>query len=153
VIHDQKVNLDLVRREIFNLKPLFDSFHQKIAAVYLFGSLATETATSLSDVDIAVLFDRRVEPEEFRRLEGELFFELSKRLHTDEIDLVILNVAPLSIRYGVLQGRQLIYYSDQHQVIDFENETILVYLDFKPYREELNREFLNGLNNDFFRGE
>jgi predicted nucleotidyltransferase len=146
MIHDKKVNLELVRREIFNLKPFFDNYHYKIAAVYLFGSLAAGTVTPLSDVDIAVLFDRNIERKDFKQLEGKLFLELSKRLQTDEIDLVILNTAPLSIRYGVLRERQLIYYSDKLQVIDFENETILAYLDFKPYREELNREFLNGLS-------
>ena len=38
-----------------------------------------------------------------------------------------------------------IYYSDKAKVVDFETETVLKYLDFKPYRDQLHREFLKAL--------
>ncbi|HEX3046826.1 MAG TPA: nucleotidyltransferase domain-containing protein [Bacillota bacterium] len=145
IIHDQKVNLTWVRQEIDNLKPLFEGYGKQIIAVYLFGSLAAGTETPLSDVDIAVLFDRDVDQRTIKYLEGDLFLKLSKQLRTDEIDLVVLNTAPPSIRYGVLRERRLLYYTDKSQVVDFEDQTILGYLDFKPYREEFDREFINGL--------
>jgi predicted nucleotidyltransferase len=145
MIHDQKVNLTWVRQEIDNLRPLFDGYDKQITAVYLFGSLAAGTKTPLSDVDIAVLFDRSLDQAMTKRLEGELFLKLSKQLRTDEIDLVVLNTAPPSIRYDVLRERRLLYYTNKSQVADFEAQTILTYLDFKPYREEFDREFINSL--------
>ena len=147
MIHDRKVDFELVGRELPGLKDLFAGYNEDIVAAYLFGSLASGTVTPLSDIDIAVLFRKDLTPDIMESLENDLYFKLSKRFHTDEIDLIILNTAPLSIRYGVLRQKQLLFYQEKLKVVDFETETISDYLDFKPYREEMDREFLLGLAN------
>lgn len=146
MIRNQKVNFEIVRQEIGNLKPLFDTYQGQIVAVYLFGSLVSEKVNPLSDIDIAVLFDATLERQIIQQLETRLYFELAKLFQTDEIDLVVLNDAPLSIQFGVLRDKLLLYYSNKLKVVDFENQTTLEFLDFQPYREEFNQEFLNGLN-------
>jgi predicted nucleotidyltransferase len=66
---------------------------------YLFGSYAKEKQTHLSDIDVAVYmkddtqaFDKKL----------EILSDLTKNLATDDIDLVILNKAPISLLTKIL---------------------------------------------------
>ena len=62
-----------------------------IGFAYLFGSLAENRATHLSDVDIAVyLTEGKLEDKRF-----EILGDLIDIFKTDRLDLVILNTAPL----------------------------------------------------------
>lgn len=145
MIYDKKVDLQHTKAELKSLPDVFASYGNQVVAAYLFGSLAAGTETPLSDVDIAFLFEQNLNPDMMQKLESQLYFQLTSKFRTEEIDLVNLNQAPLSICYGVLKNSQRIYYSDKAKTVDFENETVLKYLDFKPYREEMQREFLAGL--------
>jgi uncharacterized protein len=67
-----------------------------VISAYLFGSHATGHAHRESDVDVAVLLDRRVFPSVRYRFEARiaLIGELAAALRTDGVDLVVLNEAP-----------------------------------------------------------
>jgi len=69
---------------------------------YLFGSMALGTFKPLSDIDIAVYLKKRKLSE--KRL--EIIGDLADIFKTDEIDLVVLNTAPLSLQMRVM------WYSD-----------------------------------------
>ncbi len=71
----------------------------------LFGGLAKGDAKPLSDVDIAVYLDEHVD-----RIQAKLDIleDLIDILNTDEIDLIILNQASLSLNMNVLRNNRLL---------------------------------------------
>ncbi len=70
----------------------------KVTAAYLFGSRASGRPTPLSDVDVGILMDGDLADMESFRIEMNLLGELQKIFKTDNIDLVVLNKAPLPIQ-------------------------------------------------------
>lgn len=142
LIKFRKIDFNKVTNNFLKLKDIFSFYGDKIIVAYLFGSYHTREITPLSDVDIAVLFDFSLTKEEIEKLERDIFLKVTDVLKTDEIDFVILNNSPLSIKYGVIKNKEIIYYSNKLKVVDFESSVITKYLDFKPIRTEINKEFL-----------
>ena len=70
-----------------------------IIFAYLFGSYAKEKQTHLSDIDIAV-YIREKKGISDKKL--KILMDLSRLLKTDDIDLVILNKAPISLLTKIL---------------------------------------------------
>lgn len=69
------------------LAPLF--INDGLNLIILFGSVASGTIQARSDVDIAFLYDRRVDI-------LELTNRVSRLLKTDRVDVVDLRLAPVS---------------------------------------------------------
>jgi uncharacterized protein len=112
-----------------------------VAFAYLFGSFASGNARPLSDVDIAVYLDGSNISE--KRL--ELLGHLANILKTDEIDLVILNSAPLTLKMKILQSRCVVSDNQPFRRHLYESITIRGYLDFSILEMRLlERRFLNG---------
>ncbi len=104
-----------------------------VLAAYLFGSVAEGRSTPLSDVDIAVLLDaEKVQDTFLRRLQlmGEL-----ERFATRPVDVVVLNDAPLLLRYQVLRHGRLLYDRDPRARVEFEVRVGELYDDLQPSRE------------------
>ena len=81
-----------------------------VVVAYLFGSEARGRAHRESDVDVAVLLDRRLlsSTRERHNYRIELTSELIALLHRNEIDVVVLNDAPpLLARRIVTEGRRV----------------------------------------------
>lgn len=72
---------------------------------YLFGGLAKGDSKPLSDVDIAVYLDENVDPIQAKL---DILEDLIDILYTDEIDLIILNQASLSLNMNVLRNNRLL---------------------------------------------
>ncbi len=103
-----------------------------VIAVILFGSLARGNANSTSDVDIAVLFRRGLEPNA-----DWIYQELQKTLRK-EVDLVILNEAPPRIRFSALKGKVL-YVSDEKEFVHFMARTYDDWADLEHLRRTIWR--------------
>ncbi len=145
VIRRNKIDIEHAKKAIEDLGAFFSRFGDKVVVAYLFGSFAVGTYTPLSDIDIAVLFDRGLPKKVVEELENEIFDGLMKIFKTDEIDLVVLGSAPLSVRYGVLKTAKIIYCNNVEKTVDFQTEVVSKYLDIKPYREEFYKEFVKSL--------
>lgn len=120
VIRRNKIDIDHTKKAIEDLGAFFSRFGDKVVASYLFGSLAMGTYTPLSDIDIAVIFDRGLPKKVVEELENEIFDGLMKIFKTDEIDLVVLGSAPLSVRYGVLKTAKIVYCSNTEKRLTFK---------------------------------
>jgi predicted nucleotidyltransferase len=83
--------------------------HSEVLAAYLYGSHAEGRANALSDMDIGVLIRDGLAEERLWRLEDALAADLRRILHTDQVDLVVLNLAPLRIRYEVITKGKVLY--------------------------------------------
>jgi len=112
-----------------------------IAALYLFGSHAKVTAGPLSDVDLAVLFEKNNRPKTYFAKRLHLISAFSRTLHTNEVELIVLNNAPVSLSYQVVKDGELLYERDRIQRIAFEAKTVSAYLDSRFLRE-IGRRYL-----------
>jgi len=112
---------------------------EPISAAYLFGSQASGTAGPLSDTDVAVLVKPATGVDQRFRLRLELIAQATRLLHTDRVDLIILNDAPILLRHRVIRDGELLVERERTERVRFETATILEYLDTKPLRAELAR--------------
>jgi predicted nucleotidyltransferase len=109
---------------------------------YLFGSLAKGKLLPLSDVDIAVYLS---ESSDVLEKKLEILGELIDILETDEIDLVILNEAPLVLRMKILENKKLIVDNTPFLRHRYESLTMREYFDFSIKEMAiLERKFLSG---------
>ena len=108
---------------------------------YLFGSFADGRTTPLSDVDIAVYLGGGDLAE--KRL--EILGKVTDILKSDEVDLVILNTAPLLLRMKVLQKKTLLADNAPFARHAYESATIRSYLDFSKIEKFiLAKRYLHG---------
>ncbi|MCF7845244.1 MAG: nucleotidyltransferase domain-containing protein [Candidatus Pacebacteria bacterium] len=108
---------------------------------YLFGSQATGTSISKSDIDIGLFFDKH-QVDDFFEKRLELIGEISKLLKKDT-DIVVLNTASSFLKYVVLKEGKIIFERSQDKRVDFELKTLNDYFDFKPVLEKYNQRVLN----------
>ena len=108
----------------------FFADRQEVVAAYLFGSQARGQAGPLSDVDIAVLV-KDEEPLLAQSLEYRLSLwnGLAALLNRDDIDVVLLNEAPLLLRHRVLRDGVLLDCKDDQLRVSFAACTLRDYLD------------------------
>jgi predicted nucleotidyltransferase len=95
---------------------------------YLFGGLAAGRVSPLSDVDIAVYVRDASGLAAYKLL---LFDVLSDALGTAELDLVILNTAPVSLAGRILQNKQLLIDKDPFTRHAYESVTRREFFDFR----------------------
>ena len=113
-----------------------------IIFTYLFGSFGRGKLLPLSDVDIAIFLK---EPTDFQENKMEILGALIDLLRTDEIDLVILNIAPLTLRMKILENRKVVVDHMPSLRHHFESLTIREYFDFSIVEKAiLERRFLSG---------
>lgn len=112
---------------------------------YLFGSTARKQTHRQSDLDLAVLVDQ----EQYRRLDREapwgylasLNSALMGLLQRNDIDLVLLHLAPTLLRHEVVRRGQLLFCRDEKVRVDFEVDTRRTYLDTQHLRH-IQRAYL-----------
>ncbi len=97
-----------------------------IIFAYLFGGLLKKRPSSLSDVDIAVFV------KDINKLNYlELFNKITNILDTDEVDLIILNTAPISLIGRILQNRKILIDKNPFLRHKYESINLRKYFDFK----------------------
>ncbi len=113
-----------------------------VAAVYLFGSVFRGTDREGSDLDLALLLERDRAEEERHRLLGDLAARLEVVAAPRPIDLVVLNgQGPVFCHQVLLEGC-LVYEHNREWRIDFESDTIVRAIDFRPTLEIATRGYL-----------
>lgn len=110
------------------LTPTFEQ-HPEVKLVYLFGSRVEGTAGPLSDYDFAVYLDER-DPLRMADIQLTLLGELQHRLGTNDVDVVILNLAGSpELKYDAIANGKLIYECEPFRVL-VEPRILNEYFDF-----------------------
>jgi len=132
-------------QKIFNQNQIKNIFarEKNILLAYLFGSQAAQAAQAaqkaqttaktgpLSDYDFAVLLSQKP-PFPFKyELKNKLVNTLNTK-NTKQVDLVILNDAPLELKYKVIATGKIIYQKNPTTKIEFEADTLSRYFDYLP---------------------
>ena len=132
-------------KNILHLLPKAEAYlkdRQDISFAYLFGSLAKGAPKPLTDVDIAVFFCSGINLVDKKM---EILGDLMELLETDEIDLVILNNAPLYLKKRIVENRRIIADNDPFSRHKFESITLREYFDFSfKERNIFRRKYFHG---------
>lgn len=143
--------MKLITEKIKGKVAKYFSTRDEIKFAYLFGSQAKNDAGKLSDIDIGVYLDEKID--EYKRFDIrlELIGEVGSLVTTNKlrsfylqrgtteqrergkIDLVILNDIPLSLSYRVVRDGKIIYCKDELKRIRFEARIMSMYFDQQYY--------------------
>lgn len=104
---------------------------------YLFGSAARNEAGPLSDLDVAVYLDGRVNEFRYRLRLAE---GLARALKTEKLDLVVLKSAPVLLKYEVISSG-IILKEDRPRRVMFETLVLQEYLD-TAYLRKVQLQYL-----------
>ena len=114
----------------------------EVRFAYLFGGLASGRRGPLSDIDLAVYL---ADGSKLSRIKLKLLDNLIDLLRTEEIDLVILNIAPLPLAYRIIKSKKILMDRDPFLRHRYESLIIREYLDFSvAERRNFERRFLHG---------
>lgn len=113
-----------------------------LLAVYLFGSYASGNPHRYSDIDMAVLFDKTVNPEDYTDKQIDLAVSLG-RLLGREADVVVLNRAGSFLKYIVLKNGLRVYERPDRSERGFEARAIVEYFDFLPIKNRIEEGILS----------
>ena len=121
------------------------SMDRDISAFYAFGSAAHDELLPLSDLDFAVLLSNNYDKSAYLDKQLEVIDLLNDVFRTDEIDLVIMNNAPLTFCYNIIKTGKMLYCRERTELVDFQERLTKLYLDFKYFRDGFDERFLKGV--------
>ena len=110
--------------------------------VYIFGSRVSGQVGPRSDYDFAILF---LEQPGAGRV-CALKHRIAEFLGTDQIDLVVLNRAPVELWYNVVATGRVLYEKSRAVLVEFEAETLSFYFDLLPVLRRHRKELLEVRN-------
>jgi len=132
-----------------------------ITAAYVFGSVARGTATPMSDVDIALVTEP-ITQSSYDQPKLELGIQAGIEdaaravarpagteadagapIELPEIDVRIINNAPLTVRGRILQEGLLVYEGDHQARVGYAVATRKRYFDFAPVAKRLQEALLD----------
>jgi predicted nucleotidyltransferase len=121
-----------------------DYLEQKgdVVFAYLFGGLAKGDPKPLSDVDIAVYLSENVD---LPHAKADLIEKLIDILHTDEIDLVVLNQSSLPLSMNVIKHNRVLV--DKKPFVRHAFQSLIMRKYFDHHQLEsaiLKRRFYHG---------
>ena len=124
-------------KNILELLPKANYFlenYQKVIFAYLFGSLARDKVLPLSDIDIAIYLE---ESADFSQEKMIILRNLINILGTEEIDLVLLNTAPLTLKARIVENKKILVDKDPFLRHSFESLVLREYFDFSKKEEDI----------------
>ena len=103
-----------------------------IKLIYIFGSFGKYIERKDSDIDFAILTEKKIDEYRLFMISQKLADVLKK-----EIDLVDLNSASAVFRAEIVRKGKLIYYSDNLVRMDFQMKTLRDYARLNEERKEI----------------
>lgn len=107
--------------------------HPKVVFAYLFGGFARGRVSPLSDVDIAIYL---ADGADIVQEKLEMLGKLNELLKTDEVDLVVLNTAPLPLAARIIKHKIILVDKMPFTRHAFESLIMREYFDFS--RKEMD---------------
>ena len=117
----------------------------EVITLYSFGSAVNNELKPLSDLDFAILLSGQLNRQQRFKKHLELIGIFNTVFCTDEIDLTILNDAAFRFSFVVLKTGRLLYFKNKTELIDFRDQVVKNYLDFKYFRDSFDHTFLKGI--------
>jgi len=147
--------IDIVMKRRVKLNKICNDY--RILAVYIFGSVAEKVAVMLedkkpegindplADIDVGVVFLKRPSSSEERiKLYGRLYSELSEVFLPCKLDLIFLQETGVILQFEAINGI-LVYSFDDDKRLEYEEQVIKFYQDWKPDYDEYTKEVLEAI--------
>ena len=116
-----------------------------VVALYAFGSMARNALKPLSDLDFGVLLSYRLDKNQRFEKHLDLIGLFTDALRTDEVDLILMNDVSYTICYQIVKTCKLLICNSRMDLIDFTENLIRSFLDFKFIRDDFDATFLKGV--------
>ncbi|RKY61591.1 MAG: hypothetical protein DRP95_02650 [Candidatus Latescibacterota bacterium] len=128
---------DIPKDTVLEVVRAYMADRSSLVAAWVFGSTVKGGGWKREpDVDVAVyLRPDAASPEAGERIREELERELKRK-----VDVVVLNFAPLLLRYEVFREGVLVHCSDEDLRVDFEVRSLLEFYDLEPLRRRMVQE-------------
>lgn len=108
--------------------------YPKVALAYFFGSRARGDEGPTSDYDIALYIDEN-DSKKLAYLHMTIISEITRRLKTDDIDVVLLNtVKQPELAYAIITEGELFYEQEPFRAL-VEPRILNEYFDFRAFLE------------------
>lgn len=122
--------------DIFTKLRRFFSRKREVEFAYLFGSLAKGKNNKLSDIDIAVYVDENIVNKKSYSFgyEASLIADLMDELHTNDIDVVLLNRATPLLAHRVIRDGIVLCSKNDPKRINFQVHSLQQYIDTEKIR-------------------
>ena len=111
---------------------------EEILEAYLFGSHARGKARPDSDVDVAVYIDEALADEGHWGYRAELTTDLMVALGANEVDVVVLNEAPILLYHRVLRDGVRLLSRDLRATTTRAGRALSYYFDFLPQLDKMD---------------
>jgi uncharacterized protein len=97
---------------------------------------------NFNDIDVAIYVNERLDSvlQYELNLEAEL---IMSGLFPKEIDIRVINKAPLYFQYNVIKNGNLLFSKNYDKYAEFKELIIRDYFDFQPYYKEYLKETIN----------
>ncbi|MGH3928684.1 MAG: type VII toxin-antitoxin system MntA family adenylyltransferase antitoxin [Pseudonocardiaceae bacterium] len=118
--------VDVLTRRI---RPVFES-DSRVRFAYLYGSWARGDARPDSDVDLAV----SLRPQGSLLDDARLHDQLCAALGRDDVDMLVVDDAPLWLQFRVVAG-EVLFSRDERERIAFREYVEKAFLDFRHYHD------------------
>jgi hypothetical protein len=115
-----------------------------LSALWIFGPLARDAWTPISDVDLAYLACEGLQDEALDCFEARLYSIIASTLHTDDISLVHVRCAPVYFAWRVLTEGRLLWWADKSAVATVAEAVYRLAPDIHWLRHAGNVDFLKG---------
>ena len=132
MIKDKKLPENIL--ELLPKANYFLENYSKVVFAYLFGSITKGKVNPLSDIDIALYLKKGTH---FSREKMIILEELIDIFGTEEIDLVILNIAPLTLKARIVENKKILVDKDPFLRHSFESLVLREYFDFSKKEEDI----------------
>lgn len=119
-----------------------------VEALYLFGSRAQGIDHPLADYDYAVLTKKKghMKGDRLYTILYDILSAVSPRtLKNDVLDIVYLRDAGLELKFHVIRYGKVIYDGNPRARLNFEEQTMLLYCDYRPLLDQFDRTILQSL--------
>jgi predicted nucleotidyltransferase len=108
---------------------------------YLYGSFLVRS--DFHDIDVGLVVSGERKPYELFRYAMEIASDLERCITPRyEVDLRILNTAPVEFQYEVVKTGRVVFARDESLRIAFEADVLSKYLDLKPLYDRMDRALL-----------
>lgn len=144
MIREEKKLPDDVAKKLPDMVRLVSS-DEEVVALFVFGSLAKGELKPLSDLDLGVLLHRKLNKQERFNKHLDLIGKFTRLLQTEEIDIIILNDAPMRFVVKVLSTGKILFERDRQELVDVYDKHTKMLLDFRYFLDDYNQTFLEGV--------
>ena len=124
------------------------SQNKDVSALYSFGSASEKALKPMSDLDFGILLTAGMSKKKRSYKHLHLIGLFNDVFMTDEIDLVLMNDAPLRFSYHIIKDGKLLFCRKKSELINYKDHVVKVYIDFKYYRDSFDDVFLEGIGYD-----